>query len=146
MAQHPWEQIISEYYLSGLTKGKFFSQYNKAHPEEKICLSTFYNKLVFFEELLREATSAPTESEPCKIAESFSEPSVLDGDLVNIIEIKPETLAQEQSRSFITSSSVSGKFDTIVIRAPGGISITLPTENGLADLSILLNNLVRSLQ
>ncbi|WP_346744929.1 hypothetical protein [uncultured Turicimonas sp.] len=43
MSRHPWKQIISEYHISGLTKGKFF-QYNQARPEAKLCRTTFFNK------------------------------------------------------------------------------------------------------
>ena len=67
-------------------------------------------------------------------------------DSVNIIEFKPEALEEAQKLSALPSLANSSKFDTIVIRAPGGVSVTLSTENGLVALSVLLNNLVRSLK
>ena len=52
MSRHPWKQIISDYYISGLAKCKFISQYHQTYPEVKLCRTSFYNKLGLFEQAL----------------------------------------------------------------------------------------------
>ena len=77
--------------------------------------------------------------------ETTPELSLSKVDLVSIIVVKPEAL-QQQEQNANSPATASTKFDTVVIRAPGGVFVTLSTENGVAALSVLLNNLVRSLK
>ena len=77
--------------------------------------------------------------------EANPEQSLSKVDSVNIIEVKPEALKQQEQNAN-PSATASTKFDTVIIRAPGGVSVSLFTENGAAVLSVLLTNLVRSLK
>lgn len=58
MSRHPWKQIISDYQITGLTKSKFISQYNQAHPEAELCRTSFYYKLRLFEQTLHAEEAA----------------------------------------------------------------------------------------
>lgn len=146
MSHHPWKQIISDYHVSGLSKCKFIDQYNQAHPEAKISRPSFYRKIGRFEQALHDEEAALSMLQSLPSEETKPEHSSSKEDSVNIIEFKPEALEEAQKLSALPSPANSSKFDTVVIRAPGGVSVTLSTENGVAALSVLLNNLVRSLK
>lgn len=145
MFYHPWKQIISDYHISGLSKSKFIDQYNQAHPEANISRPSFYRKLRLFEQTLHAGEVALSTGQSLPSDETTPEHSLSNVDSVNIIEVKPEALKQ-QEQDVNSSTATSTKFETVVIRAPGGVSVTLSTENGVAVLSVLLNNLVRSLK
>lgn len=146
MSRQPWKQIISDYQISGLSKCKFIDQYNQAHPEAKICRTSFYNKLRLLEQALHAEEAALALGQILPSEETTPEHSSSTEDSVNIVEVKPELQEESQKLSALPFPANSSKFDAIVVRVPGGITITLPTKNGLADLSILLNNLARSLR
>lgn len=89
------------------------------------------------EAVLSTAQSLPSD-------ETTQEQSLGKVDSVNISKVKPEALKQ-QKQDVNSSTAAATKFETLVIRAHGGVSVTLSTENGVAVLSVRLNNLVRTL-
>ena len=114
MSRHPWKQIISDYYISGLAKCKFISQYHQTYPEVKLCRTSFYNRHCTPEKPVYRWDKACLAEKPLR--------SILPP--INNIEVKPEVLEKAQKQSALPSPSNSSKFDAIVAHIPGGITIT----------------------
>lgn len=80
--------------------------------------------------LIKEEASLTSSPAP-----SGADPEItsLHENQVNINEVKPGLLEEAKKLSALPSPADLSKFDALVVRVLGGITITLPTENGLGN-------------
>lgn len=77
---------------------------------------SFYRKLSLFEQTLHVGEAALSTGQSLTRNETTPEQSLSKVDSVNIIEVKPEDLKQQEQNAN-PSATASTKFDTVIIRA-----------------------------